>query len=144
VRTVRGVLDDKGWKIETISPDVSVYAALEQMASREIGALPVVEAGRLCGLFSERDYARKVILRGRSSRDTLVGEIMTREVITVTPRESVENCMVTMTERRIRHLPVLETGRLVGIVSIGDVVKAVIDDQQFTIEQLTSYIGGRA
>jgi CBS domain-containing protein len=144
MRTVKAILDAKGYALETIAPDSSVFAALECMARREIGALAVVEDGALAGLLSERDYARKVILQGKSSRETLVRDIMTQQVITVTPQDTVESCMHLMTDKRIRHLPVLDDGRLAGIVSIGDVVKAVIDEQKLTIDELKSYISGRA
>lgn len=140
MKSVRQVLKDKGYAIETIAPQASVYEALQKMANRELGALVVFEAGEICGLFSERDYARKVILQGRFSKDTQVQEIMTRRVITVEPQQTVEACMVLMTDKHIRHLPVVEEGRLIGIVSIGDIVKAVIEAQRLTIEELETYI----
>ena len=140
MKSVRQVLKDKGYSVETITPQASVYEALQKMANRELGALIVFEGGEICGLFSERDYARKVVLQGRFSRDTRVEEIMTRRVITVEPQQTVEACMVLMTDKHIRHLPVVEEGRLVGIVSIGDIVKAVIEAQRLTIEELETYI----
>ena len=143
MKSVRQVLKDKGYAVETITPEASVYDALQKMANRELGALVVFDGGEICGLFSERDYARKVVLQGRLSKNTQVQEIMTRRVITVEPQQTVEACMVLMTDKHIRHLPVIEEGRLVGIVSIGDIVKAVIETQQLTIEELESYITGR-
>ena len=144
MKSVRQVLKDKGYAVETITPQASVYEALQKMANREVGALVVFDGGEICGLFSERDYARKVVLQGRLSKDTQVQEIMTRRVITVEPQQTVEACMVLMTDKHIRHLPVVEDGRLIGIVSIGDIVKAVIEAQRLTIEELETYItGGR-
>ena len=138
--TVKQILDSKGHQVYTISPRTTVFEALKQMGEKEVGALAVVDGQRLIGIISERDYARKVILRGRTSRDTLVYEIMTRDVITVDLEHTVEECMALMTERRIRHLPVLVNGRLSGMISIGDLVKAIIAEQQFTIELLETYI----
>jgi CBS domain-containing protein len=143
LKSVRQVLNDKGYAVETVAPETSVYEALQKLSNREVGALVVLEEGEICGLFSERDYARKVALQGRSSKETQVQEIMTRRVITLEPEQTVEACMVVMTDKRIRHLPVLEDGRLIGIVSIGDIVKAVIEAQRLTIEELESYITGR-
>lgn len=140
LKSVRQVLKDKGYAVETIAPQASVYEALQKMANRELGALIVFEGGGICGLFSERDYARKVILQGRLSKETQVQEIMTRRVITVEPEQTVEACMVLMTDKHIRHLPVIEEGRLIGIVSIGDIVKALIEAQRLTIEELETYI----
>jgi CBS domain-containing protein len=142
VKTVRQLLGRKGYAVHTVGPRASVFEALQLMASHDVGALVVVEEGEVVGLVSERDYARKVILRGKLSRDTAVGEIMSREVIHVTSQETVETCMGLMTERRVRHLPVLENGQLAGIVSIGDVVKAIMEEQQSTIEELEHYIQG--
>lgn len=144
MKTVQQVLEAKGSTVQTVSPQTSVYDALRQMAEHDVGALVVTEAGRLVGILSERDYARKVVLLGRVSRDTPVRDIMTPEVVCVRPQDGVEDCMALMTQRRVRHLPVLEGERLRGIVSIGDVVKSIIGEQQFTIEQLERYIqGGR-
>jgi CBS domain-containing protein len=143
MKTVRQIVDAKARPVITVAPDASVFEALELMARGEVGALVVVEAESVCGLLSERDYARKVVLKGKRSTETKVREIMTPEVICVSPKQKADACMALMTERRIRHLPVLEEGRLVGIVSIGDVVKSIIAEQQFTIEQLEHYITGR-
>jgi CBS domain-containing protein len=143
LKSVREVLKAKGYAVETIALETSVYDALQKMSNREVGALVVLEEKEIRGLLSERDYARKVILQGRHSKDTQVQEIMTRRVITVEPQQTVEACMVLMTDKRIRHLPVIEEGRLIGIVSIGDIVKAVIEAQRLTIEELESYITGR-
>jgi CBS domain-containing protein len=140
LKSVRQVLEDKGYAVETIAPKASVYEALQKMANRELGALVVFDGAEICGLFSERDYARKLALQGKSSRDTEVQEVMTRRVITVEPHQTVEACMVLMTDKHIRHLPVVEDGRLIGIVSIGDIVKAVIEAQRLTIEELENYI----
>jgi CBS domain-containing protein len=140
LKSVRQVLKDKGYAVETVAPQASVYEALQKMANRELGALIVFEGGEICGLLSERDYARKVVLQGKLSKETQVQEIMTRRVITVEPEQTVEACMVLMTDKHIRHLPVIEEGRLIGIVSIGDIVKAVIEAQRLTIEELETYI----
>ncbi len=144
MKTVRQLLGRKGHSVFTAVPDTTVLEALEEMAERDVGALVVLDPkGEVAGLVSERDYARKVILRGKVSRDTPVREIMTTQVICVSSQQSVDACMKLMTEHRIRHLPVVENGQLAGLISIGDVVKAVIEDQQFTIEQLQHYISGR-
>lgn len=142
MKTIRELLHEKGDKVWTIAADASVYHALEEMAQHGIGSLVVVDAGRPVGLISEREYALKVALKGRSSRDTAVGDIMTRRVAVATPGETIEECMALMTEKRVRHLPVMEDGKLVGLVSIGDLVKAIISEQQFIIEQLEHYITG--
>jgi len=141
-KTVRRILGDKGIAVFTIGPGASVLEALELMEQRDVGALPVVEGGELVGLVSERDYARKVILRGRFSKDTPVREIMSQAVFTVTSKQNVRDCMALMTDKHIRHLPVVENGQLAGIISIGDVVKGVIEEQRETIEQLEGYITG--
>ncbi|MCE7980108.1 MAG: CBS domain-containing protein [Caldilinea sp. CFX5] len=140
MQTVQQILNSKGTTVWSIAPNETVFTALKLMGEKEIGALTVVENGRLLGIVSERDYARKVILKGRTSRDTLVKEIMSAPAIITGMEQTVEQCMQVMTEKRIRHLPVLEEGRLVGIISIGDLVKTVIAEQQFLIEQLESYI----
>lgn len=140
--TVREVLDAKGRDVWSVGPDATVYQALVLMAERSIGALVVLEAGRPVGLLSERDYARKVILAGRASRDTPVRDVMTTRVVGVAPERTVEECMALMTDKRIRHLPVMEGERLLGLVSIGDLVKAIIAEQRFIIEQLENYISG--
>ena len=129
------------WQIERTA---TVYQALEQLAAHDIGALPVVENGKLVGIFSERDYARKVILHGKSSREATVGELMSSPVTTVGPGDTVETCMALMTTRRIRHLPVMENDQMIGLVSIGDIVKAVIDDQRVAIRDLENYVTGRS
>lgn len=141
--TIRSILETKGSQVWSLTPDATVYDAIALMAEKGIGALPVVSEGRLAGILSERDYARKVILKGKSSNETLVREIMTREVITVTPNHTVDECMRMMTNHRIRHLPVFEADDLVGMVSIGDLVKAVISSQGATINNLSNYIAGK-
>jgi CBS domain-containing protein len=140
MKTVQQILDAKGYQVWLIHPDATVFEALKQMGEKEVGALAVVDDDRLAGIISERDYARKVILRGRTSRDTLVREIMTATVITTCLEQTVEECMAVMTQRRIRHLPVVEDGQLIGMISIGDLVKSIIAEQQFIIEQLETYI----
>jgi CBS domain-containing protein len=139
---VRYLLSSKPRTVWTIGPEEPVLEAIQIMADKHIGGLPVLRDEELVGIVSERDYARKVILLGRSSSDTPVWQIMTSDVVTVSPDELVHRCMEIMTERRIRHLPVVEKGKLVGIISIGDLVKAVIEEQQQTITQLERYIAG--
>jgi len=141
--SVQQLLNAKPSGIWTIGPEASVYHALEMMAQRDVGALPVVEGGKLVGIFSERDYARKVALKGRASRAVKVGELMTAKVFCVKPEQTIEECMALMTEKHVRHLPVLSEGKLVGIVTIGDVVKSIISDQEITIQSLKDYITGR-
>jgi CBS domain-containing protein len=141
--TVRSVLKRKGSEIWSIDPHQTVYEAIERMADKGVGALLVMSAGKPVGIISERDYARKVILRGQSSRTTLVNEIMTSPVIFATPEQGVEECMGIMTKSRIRHLPVMENEKVIGIVSIGDLVKWVVSEQEETIEQLQNYISAR-
>lgn len=140
--TVRQVLEGKGFEVATIGPDASVYDAIAAMADKEIGSLVVMEGGRVVGLISERDYARKVILKGRLSKDTRVREIMAVRVPYARPDQTVEECMAVLTDQRVRHLPVMENDRLIGIISIGDLVKAIIDEQKFIIDQLIHYITG--
>ncbi len=140
MKLVRHILDSKGDEIWHITPEDSVLDAIKLMAEKKIGALLVMEDDNLSGIVSERDYARKVILQGKSSRETPVRDIMTAEVTITNPLETVEQCMSLMTEKRMRHLPVIEDEKVVGVVSIGDLVKAIIADQQFQIEQLESYI----
>lgn len=137
---VKYLLALKGKDVWSIEPDAPVLEAIRLMADKHIGALPVMHGAELLGILSERDYARKVILRGRSSADTPVREIMSSPVTTISPDDAVPNCMQIMTEQRIRHLPVVEKGRVVGMISIGDLVKAVIEEQQQTIDQLERYI----
>jgi CBS domain-containing protein len=138
--TVKQLLDRKGTALYCVEPEDPVLEAIRQMAERHVGALLVMRGNELVGIVSERDYARKVILLGRSSRDTPVWQIMSSPVHTVSPNHTVDDCMRLMTERRIRHLPVVDHGRVAGVISIGDLVKAVIEDQKQTIEQLESYI----
>lgn len=140
VDTVRLVLKQKGQIVWSVSPEDCVYDAIEIMANKHVGALMVVSEGKLVGVVSERDYARKVILQGKSSKQTLVKEIMTSPAIYLTPEQSVEDGMRVMTDKHIRHLPIVENGELLGVVSIGDLVKWVISAQQHTISQLHSYI----
>ncbi len=140
MKTVSMVLGAKGRDVWRVRSDASVFEALQLLAEHRIGALIVLDEDRLVGLFSERDYARKVILKGKSSSTTRVREIMSSEVITVQPSQSIEECMVLMTQHRIRHLPVLEDDRPVGIISIGDVVKAIISEQATMIHILEDYI----
>jgi CBS domain-containing protein len=142
--TIRGVLKEKGNQVWTISPTTRVYDALALMAEKNIGALVVVEDGRPLGVFSERDYARKVILHGKSSKQLEVREIMTSPARCVGPQDTIDECMSTMTYSRVRHLPVLEDDRLVGIVSLGDMVRWIISLQEDTIHQLEDYIRGKA
>lgn len=143
MKTIKDVLRDKGRAVWTIDAGASVLDALRLMADKEIGALMVMEEDRLAGVMSERDYARKVVLHGKSSKDTPVGEIMTRKVLYVRPEQTVEECMALMTDKHIRHMPVLDGDLMVGIVSIGDIVKSVISEQQFLISHLENYIRGR-
>jgi CBS domain-containing protein len=140
MKTVKEILEAKSHKLLAISPQASVLDALKLMAERDVGALVVLDGDGLAGIFSERDYARKVILHGKSSKATPVSEIMTHKVVCVRPDQSVEECMALMTDKRIRHLPVLEDRKVIGVISIGDVVKEVISEQRFVIEQLEHYI----
>ena len=140
--TVRQLLREKGPDVWTVKPDASVYHAIQVMADKGIGALVVVDGDKPVGMFTERDYARDVILKGKSSPKTPVRDVMTKRVICVGPDQTVEECMAIMTEKRLRHLPVLAGDSLAGMVSIGDLVKSIIADQKFTIEQLESYIRG--
>lgn len=140
MRNVQQILENKPYRLLSISPTASVLDALRQMAEKEIGALVVLDGEKLVGIFSERDYARKIILFGKSSHDTAVSEIMTTSVVSVRPTQSADECMALMTGRRVRHLPVLSEDKVVGVISIGDVVKEMIDDQRRTIEQLEQYI----
>lgn len=140
MKTVRQLLDAKGSKIYSTTPAATVFEALQIMAEAGVGALVVLDGEQLVGIFSERDYARNVILKGKSSKSTPVADIMTSRLITVTPGHTVEDCMNLMTDKRVRHLPVVENGRLIGLLSIGDVVKETIEYQQFLIQQLERYI----
>jgi CBS domain-containing protein len=141
--TVKDILDRKGRNVFSIRPDESVYRALEVMSDRRVGALVVTDEDRLVGVVSERDYARKIALKGKSSRDTRVSDIMTKNVFCITSRARIEDCMALMTEKSVRHLPVVDGDRLDGMISIGDVVKATISHQEFIIEQLEHFIAGR-
>ena len=138
--TVHDVLRGKGSDVISVSPTATVFEALQVLAKRNIGAVLVLEGSRLVGILSERDYARQVILKGKASKDTPVREIMTTSVVCVHPEYTIEECMALMTDKRFRHLPVLADDRLLGVLSIGDVVKALLDEQAFRIEQLESYI----
>ena len=141
-RTVAHLLAQKGSKVWTITPDATVFEALQLMAAKDVGSLAVVDQGRLAGIISERDYTRKGVLHDRRSSETLVRQIMTTRVLTVTRDQTIGECMALMTDKRTRHLPVVEDDVLLGIVSIGDVVKMLIADQEHTIEQLERYITG--
>jgi CBS domain-containing protein len=138
--TVAQLLEAKNPEIWSIAPDASVFEAIELMAEKSIGAVLVVENGKLAGIMSERDYARKVILKKRSSRETPVKDIMTEKLICVSPEHTIDECMALMTEKKIRHLPVLDGKKLTGVISIGDVVRSIILDREYTIQQLENYI----
>ena len=136
------LLNKKGGKVCSIHPDATVFDAVAKMANNDIGSLIVMDGDALVGIITERHYARNVILKGRTSPATLVREIMERQVITVRPEQTVEECMALMTDKRVRHLPITEGGKITGIVSIGDLVKGIIDEQKFVIDQLNHYIRG--
>jgi CBS domain-containing protein len=140
MKTVQDVLNHKGSQIHCVAPDTTVFDTLKLMAEKEIGAVLVFEGERMVGIFSERDYARQVILKGKASKDTPVKEVMTARVAYVRVDQTVDDCMALMTDKKIRHLPVLVEGKVMGVLSIGDVVKAVISEKQFIIEQLENYI----
>ncbi len=140
--TIASILKCKNAGIWSVAPSATVYDAIALMAEKGVGAVVILSAGQLVGIMSERDYARKVILQGRSSKETAVQEIMTRSVIAVTPQHTVDECMRIMTQHRIRHLPVLEADGVVGIVSIGDLVRSIISEQADTIDHLHTYIAG--
>ncbi len=142
MKSIRHLLQEKGNDVWTISPESSIFDGLTLMAEKNIGALLVVESDQLIGIFSERDYARKVALEGKSSREMTIREVMTDRVSCIRPDQTIKECMELMTQRHIRHLPVQGGDGLVGVISIGDVVKAVISEQEFIIEQLESYISG--
>jgi CBS domain-containing protein len=142
-QTVSSILRNKGYEIHSIAADATVFDALKVMADKGVGALLVMEGDKLAGIMSERDYARKIVLLGKSSREAKVKEIMSDKVFVVNPQRTAEECMALMINKRIRHLPVIDSNKLVGVISIGDVVKAVIDEKEFVIEQLEEYIVGR-
>ena len=142
MQTVRDILKAKGSEVWSVAPNATVFEALQRMAEKEVGALVVMQGTQIVGLMSERDYARKIILHGRASPTTLVKEIMTSPVVYIHLDQPIEECMSLITEKRIRHLPVIENGKLVGLISIGDIVKSIIADQQFMIEQLVRYVSG--
>jgi len=140
--TIRDILNVKGTDVWCVEPDATVFDALRRMAEKEVGALVVTEGAQVVGLISEREYARKVVLQGRTSSTTLVKEIMISPVVYIHRDQAIEECMSLMTEKRTRHLPVIEDGKLVGLISIGDIVKSIIADQRFLIEQLVRYVSG--
>jgi len=140
--TIGHILQHKGNEVWTTTPDTVVYDALSLMADKNIGALLVLDQAGVVGIFSERDYARKVVLKGKSSRDIRVSDIMTDRVVYIKPKQTVEECLALMTDKKVRHLPVMAEDRLAGLISIGDVVKAIISDREFTIVQLENYITG--
>lgn len=142
MQLVKHILEKKGNQVYSIYPDQTVFEALNFMSEKKIGALLVMESDKVLGIMSERDYARKVILHGKSSKELKVGEIMSENVLCVDINNSIDECMAVMNSKRVRHLPVVENGKLTGIVSIGDIVNAVIEDKEFTINQLTNYITG--
>jgi CBS domain-containing protein len=142
MHTANDILESKGHAVWSVSPDATVLDALGVMAQHDIGVVLVLDGDKLVGLFSERDYARKVVLAGRSSKDSPVRDVMTAQVICVPPERGIDECMAVMTDKRVRHLPVVDRKAVVGLVSIGDVVKATIADREFTIAQLQSYIAG--
>lgn len=140
MKTVRDILNKKGSDAYSISPQATVYEALQVMADKNIGAVLVIDKGKLVGIFSERDYARKVILKGKASKETLVSDLMTKNILYVSPDKNVEDCMFLMTTKHVRHLPVMEDDRLAGIISINDVVKIIISEQKFAIDTLEKYM----
>lgn len=140
---IRQILEKKGNLIHSVSPDTTVYDALKLMADKNTGAVLVLEGQKLCGIMSERDYARKIVLKGKSSKEVPVKDIMSSEVICIESDQRITNAQAIMIQKRIRHLPVLDKGELVGLVSIGDIVNAILDDNKFVIDQLFTYINGR-
>jgi CBS domain-containing protein len=140
MKTVQQLLESKRYSVVSVEPTTTVLGALQVMADKEIGAVIVIDDGHLVGIFSERDYARKVVLQGKASKDTPVREIMTETVVCVRPEQTIEDCMGLMTDKRIRHLPVLEHKKVIGVISIGDVVKEMLSEKEFLIKQLESYI----
>lgn len=142
MKTVKDILSSKGHEVWSVTSADSVFDAVKMMAEKGVGALLVMDDGKLVGIITERDYARKIILEGKSSRNSAVSDVMTRKVLCVTPDREVDECMALMTDKRARHLPVLEHKQVVGVISIGDLVKAMISEQQFLIDQLQQYISG--
>ena len=142
MQTIKQLLETKGSDILTIDPDSTVYDAIKLMADHQVGSLLVMDKEKLLGIITERDYSRNVILKGKSSRDTLVKDIMITNILCVQPEKSVEECMALMTDKHVRHLPVIQNSNVIGIISIGDLVKAIISEQKFMIEQLEHYING--
>lgn len=142
MRTAGDILESKGYATWSVAPEDTVLDALRVMAEQNVGAVLVLDGEKLVGMLSERDYARKVVLMGRSSRESAVADVMTTHVVCVAPQRTIDECMGVMTDRRLRHLPVVDHKRVVGVVSIGDLVKATIAEQEFTIAQLQSYIAG--
>ena len=140
MRPIHELLKKHGGVVWSLSPQLSVFDALKQLADHDVGALVVMEGERLVGVFSERDYTRKIALAGRSSRDTLVRDIMTSQVLTVTPKTSTDDCMALMSQKKIRHLPVVDAGKVLGMISIRDLMDDIIQDHELTISQLQSYI----
>lgn len=143
MKTVNDILRTKGNVVWSVSPNTTVLEALKLMAEKDIGAVMVIDMGKLVGIFSERDYARRVVLEGKASKDTSVEQVMSRKVLFISPEQTTDHCMMLMTDKRVRHLPVLtENEKLLGVISIGDVVKAIISEQEYVIEQLERYITG--
>ncbi len=142
MKTAKQIIEEKGNQIWSVEPDNSVFDTIKMMAEKKIGALLVIENGKTIGIVSERDYARKIILEGRNSKDTRVGEIMTSDLIAVTPEQNVNECLNLMSDHHIRHLPVISNGELSGMLSVRDLMAAIIEDQQFQIEQLEQYVRG--
>jgi CBS domain-containing protein len=140
--TVKSVLLSKGSTIWSVAPETTVFDALKIFAEKNIGALVVIQKETMVGIFSERDYARKIVLKGESSHTTIVKDVMTSTVLSVHPEQSIDECMALMTNKHVRHLPVVENGSLIGLISIGDVVKAIISEHEYTIKQLENYITG--
>lgn len=142
MKTVRDILNSKGHEVWAVGPDDTVFDVVQQMADRGVGSLLVMDGEKLIGIVTERDYARKIILKDKSSKTSAVRDVMTTQVLCVTPERTVDECLALMTDKRARHLPVLDQGKVVGVVSIGDLVKAVISEQQILIDQLQHYISG--
>jgi len=140
--TVKQLLESKDNNVWSISPETTVFEGLQFMAEKNIGALLVTRDDKLIGIFSERDYARKVILKGKASKDTTIGELMTKEVVYTTPEDSLDECMALMTAKHIRHLPILNNGKLIGLLTLGDLVKQIMSNQEFKIQELEKYISG--